>query len=185
MSSGTFPLTVPYSSEVLHLSISIFCIFKHPLCYSSEANILRLTPIHWLDNLSYFAEIQMENWINKLTSKDNTISYCFTLFTCGGPCRLSSFKQCSGDLIFLWELLVYSLEFVLLPHWYKGVWIPSPETPWCPLNALSLPRMSQLRWRWRVSAFIFWVTLHLYVPPVYAETRHYYHHARAQKYQQK
>ena len=35
------------------------------------------------------------NWVNKLTLKDKIISYFFTLFTCGGPCDLSSFNQCS------------------------------------------------------------------------------------------
>ena len=30
-------------------------------------------------------------------------------FTCGGPCHLSNLKQCSGDVIFLWDQLVYSL----------------------------------------------------------------------------
>ena len=50
-------------------------------------------------------------------------SHRFTVF--GGPCHLSGFKQCSGDLIFLWEQLVYSLmekintsDFVLLPHYF-------------------------------------------------------------------
>ena len=28
------------------------------------------------------------NWISKLTSKNNTFSYCFTLFILGGPCHL-------------------------------------------------------------------------------------------------
>ena len=53
---------------------------------------------------------------------EETVSYCFALFTCGGPCRLSSFKQFSGDL----KQLVYSVmeiidisEFVLLLHSYK------------------------------------------------------------------
>ena len=42
------------------------------------------------------------NKLNKQTElKDNTISYCFSLYICGGPCHLSSFKQCSGDRIFL------------------------------------------------------------------------------------
>ena len=36
-------------------------------------------------------------------------SYCFTLFICGGPCHLSSFKERSGDLIFLSEKLVHSV----------------------------------------------------------------------------
>ena len=42
-------------------------------------------------------------WLKKLTLKDNTVSYCFPLFMFGGPCHLSSFKQCSVDLIFLSE----------------------------------------------------------------------------------
>ena len=37
---------------------------------------------------------------DKLTLKNNTISYCFTLFIFGGPCHISRYKQCSGDLIF-------------------------------------------------------------------------------------
>ena len=49
------------------------------------------------------------NWMNKLTLKDNTVSYCFALFICGGPCHLSSFKQCSGNLISLWEQTVWSV----------------------------------------------------------------------------
>ena len=55
-------------------------------------------------------EIKQNKWTNMflLTLKNNTASYCFALFTCGGPCHLSSFPQCSGDLIFLWEQLVYS-----------------------------------------------------------------------------
>ena len=45
----------------------------------------------------------------KLTLKDTATSHCFTLFIRGGPCHLSSFKQSSGDLIFLWERLDYSV----------------------------------------------------------------------------
>ena len=37
-------------------------------------------------------------WTNKL-NKLKHIWYCFTLFICGGPCCLSTFKQCSVDLI--------------------------------------------------------------------------------------
>ena len=42
-----------------------------------------------------------------------------TLFLCGGPCHLFSFKQGSGDLIFLWEECVIQLWktcFLLYPH---------------------------------------------------------------------
>ena len=49
------------------------------------------------------------NWIHKLTLKGNTISHCFTLFITGGPFHLCSFKQCSWDLIFLWDQLVDSI----------------------------------------------------------------------------
>ena len=48
------------------------------------------------------------HWINKLTLNDSAVSCIFTLFTCGGPCHLSRLEQCSGDLIILWEQLVYS-----------------------------------------------------------------------------
>ena len=41
--------------------------------------------------------------LNKPTLKDNTTSYSLTLFTCGRPCQLSSFKQWAGELIVLWE----------------------------------------------------------------------------------
>ena len=44
----------------------------------------------------------LHNWINKLTLKDNTISYSFTLFICGGPCHLSSFKQLCAVIGTLW-----------------------------------------------------------------------------------
>ena len=42
-------------------------------------------------------------------NKQTLISLWVTLFLCGGPCHLSSYQQCSGDLIFLWEQLVYSV----------------------------------------------------------------------------
>ena len=51
-----------------------------------------------------------------------TIIY-YTVFMFGGPCHLSIFRQCSRDLIVLWEQPVYLVmekinisEFVLLPH---------------------------------------------------------------------
>ena len=39
----------------------------------------------------------------------NTVSFCFSLFICGGPYHLSIFKTVFWDLIFIWERLVYSL----------------------------------------------------------------------------
>ena len=40
---------------------------------------------------------------------DSTVSFCFTLFVFGGLRQLSSYKQCSGEFILLWEQLVYSV----------------------------------------------------------------------------
>ena len=61
--------------------------------------------------------------MNKLTLKDNTISHCFTLFIFGGPCHLSSFRQCYGNIIFPQKSFFYALmekmnvpEFVLLHY---------------------------------------------------------------------
>ena len=70
-----------------------------------------LTDIHALKKLTKQPVfLFMTEWTekNKLTLEDNTVSYHFTLFICGGPCHLSSFKLRSGDLVFLWEWLVYS-----------------------------------------------------------------------------
>ena len=69
-----------------------------------------------------------------LILKNNTISYFFTLFICGGPCHLSSFKTAFWDLIFQWEELLYSvtekqhiitsLILLILQFW---VWISYPK----------------------------------------------------------
>ena len=48
--------------------------------------------------------------MNKLTLKDNTISYCCT-FMCGGPCHLSSFKQCSGIILQNYIVPLQSLKY--------------------------------------------------------------------------
>ena len=72
------------------------------------------------------------NWIYKLILKDNTVSYCFTLFTCGRPCHLSSFKQCSaeyGNNIYV--CVITSLTVQILQFW---VWISSPKTHSAPLS---------------------------------------------------
>ena len=52
------------------------------------------------------------DWINKLTFKHNNISHCLTLFICGGPRHLSSFKQYSGPYFPL-------TPACLLTHWTK------------------------------------------------------------------
>ena len=72
-------------------------------------------------------------WINKMTLKDNT--RCFSLLTCGGPCHLSSFQQCSGTLflpentLFIhWRRQINMSEFLLLPRWYCN--IKNIKTDW-------------------------------------------------------
>ena len=61
---------------------------------------------------------------------------CFTLLIFGGPCHLFRFKQCSGELILLWQQLVYSVinkneipefEFLLqiqIVPLKKETWLP-------------------------------------------------------------
>ena len=81
------------------------------------------------------------DWINRPTLKDNTASCCCTLLICGGPCHLSSFQQCFGHLIFVWEQLVYSVmenifDFALSPHSYCVFCISSPKLRSAPLKHL-------------------------------------------------
>ena len=50
------------------------------------------------------------NWINKLSLKDDTTSYCFTLFIyVADPATILASNSVSWDPIFLWEQLVYSV----------------------------------------------------------------------------
>lgn len=51
-----------------------------------------------------------------MTLRDNTDTYAFNLFTCGGPCHLSSLKQCSKEILFPLRtacLCSSSFEFLL------------------------------------------------------------------------
>ena len=59
----------------------------------------KMTPIFQTDQ-----ELFMLDFVH---FEDNTISYCFTLLLCGGPCHLSRSKQCSGNLIFLFNVFGY------------------------------------------------------------------------------
>ena len=63
----------------------------------------------------YSEEKDLYVYVFKLTLMDKTITYCFALFIFGGPCHLSSFTQCFGDLIFVREQLVYSVmeEYII------------------------------------------------------------------------
>ena len=72
---------------------------------------------------------------NKLILKNNTVSYCFTLLTFGGPCHLSSFSVLwtlfpSENSLFiqLWKrfciVCVFSLSIFQLLHFW--VWLLFP-----------------------------------------------------------
>ena len=92
---------------LLTMKVKVFFVLnflRGAICTFGEYVLIR-TIVDWsfkcLNKLNK-QTVCFHDWINKLTLKDNTISYCFTLFIGGGPCLLFSFKQCSGDLIFLW-----------------------------------------------------------------------------------
>ena len=78
----------------------IFCwlLYFFSVIFSfRENNLSEEKDVHWLIILCLCKlNKHWMNRINKVTLKDNTVSYCFTLFICGGPCHPSSFKQCSG-----------------------------------------------------------------------------------------
>ena len=76
----------------------------------------------------------MFSWLNTL-NKQSDLKGQRNMCLCGGPCHLSSFKQCSGDLIFLWEQLVYSLLETINMYLYEiWVWFSSPKLHSAPLN---------------------------------------------------
>ena len=113
------------------------CAVLKSLVRSSQISFSNVQT-NWMNSLSSDDWI---NWINKLTLKDNTVSCCFALFTCGGPCHLSSFKQSSGILLSSEDSLFIQFrkkqhisEFVLFPHYYFRVLISSPKLHSAPLH---------------------------------------------------
>ena len=85
--------------------------------------------------------------INKLTLKDNAITYLFTLFTCGGPCHLFWF-QCSGDFIFLLTTASFFSDGLSSVYYYlidivnlKNLPLQwEVECPWHPLRPVLMQR---------------------------------------------
>lgn len=66
---------------------------------------------------------------------DNLVGCIYTWFTCGRPCHLTSFRQCSGDLIFrLEQLSLYSCTSSILLMSKVWVQISSPKPQSAPLN---------------------------------------------------
>ena len=94
-------------------SVAVLTIAKNAIIQSPKWHLhLRRLNVHtvvfWEKNCHQKRNIFIEpdetsspyfhDWINKLILKDNTVSYCFTLFICGRPCHLSSFRQYSWTL---------------------------------------------------------------------------------------
>ena len=64
--------------------LSIKRCTAHKKCWSEEKDL------QWL----------MTVFVFMMTTQFHTVLLCLQ---CGGPCHLSSIKQCSDDLVFLWE----------------------------------------------------------------------------------
>ena len=79
---------------------------RHPQC--SECSCSRVKVIDWFftaKQTTWTNSLCFHEWINKLTLKDNTVSYFVHTWRTLPP----FFKQSSGGQIFLWEQLVYSV----------------------------------------------------------------------------
>ena len=100
---------------------------KGALCSLGEDILI----IREMYSLTEFVSLHKPNkqtlfdWINKINKlphlKGQHNVMWFYLFICGGLCHLSSLRQCSDDIIFRWEQLLYSLMEV-----EYGVCIISP-----------------------------------------------------------
>ena len=109
-------------------------------------------------------KLSLFSWLNKGNKQtDLRGQYNFILFyfMFGGPCHISIFKQCSGDLIFLWELL-FLFSYVEKKPTYLSlylylklqVWSSSPKLHSAPLR---FGIMNQ------VGAFIFLLFCQFYI----------------------
>ena len=121
--SATYPLVLAMSLDALYSYLTLWnpnhtliWIFKK--CFMpKQTKVTTCLSVH--------------DWINWTTQH----SYCLILFIFGGPCHLSSFKQCSGIVFFLfiqsWNQMNIS-GFVLSPRKHfkclkSWVWISPPK----------------------------------------------------------
>ena len=108
-------------------------ILKGALCSFLEEMFIRREKKNVM--LNPFVFMTDKNTQSSVCFKDNAVSYCFNLLVCGGPCHLSSFKQCSGDLILLWEQLVYLSRGVSLCYYLiniVNITVSFSTTTYCP-----------------------------------------------------
>ena len=72
------------------------CLIKAARCSSEEDILIKrdvFTDSFLCLNRLNNQTLCFNDWINKLTLKDDAPSHCFTLFICGGPHHRSSFRQ--------------------------------------------------------------------------------------------
>ena len=89
--------------------ITSFYFSHQPLGYLKEHSVVFGKENLCLNKLNK-QTLPFLGWINKLTLKGNTISYCFTLCIFGGPCHLSSFKVLWGPYFPLRTACLFSYK---------------------------------------------------------------------------
>lgn len=115
------------------------------MCRTSKEMFLKLD-LHWLLFFKCFKKVNKQTsfpWLKTLNKqidlkKDNTVSYWFTLFICGGPCHRFCCKQCSGNLTLFsyskdkhfWVRIMTSL-MLISKFW---VWSFSSQTRFSPFH---------------------------------------------------
>ena len=72
--------------------------FKGALCRFGETNSI--------------SKLSLFSWLNKQMDLKGQHNFILFYFVFGGHCHLSCFRQCSGDLICLWEQLVHLVYLV-------------------------------------------------------------------------
>ena len=120
---------------VQYLATKLARLETSPWISASFSNLkLKGHSVVFLKNFFFFYLIKLNyqlylfSWLNKQTDlRGQHNLYCLTLFMCGRPCHLSSFKQCSGTL--------FSPENSLLIHWWNNICIITS----LPLWILKLP----------------------------------------------
>ena len=104
--------THPTDGSYAAWGVMTWVFYMHVHKSLTPCSLTNVLPMNIKGALCSFGEetvIVSHDWVNKLNMrKENMISYCLTLFTCGGPCHLSNLRQSSWDLIFPQEQLVYS-----------------------------------------------------------------------------
>ena len=104
-------------STTLNCSFDLEILIRRESCSLTDFLFLFSTPKK-LNKQTFFSYLYK---LDKQTDLKWQHSFTLFYFVCGGPCHLSSFKQCTRDLR---EQLVCSvmekinISFVLLPYWY-------------------------------------------------------------------